>query len=286
MSDSAASIVIEADCLTAMKLVPDASVNMVLCDLPYGTTQNKWDSVISLDALWTEYRRILTPCGVVALTGQGVFTAHLILSNERWFKYKLTWVKSKATNFLNAKKQPLRKHEDVCVFYDKQPHYDPQKSEGAPYDKGVRKNQLTGSYGNFDPVLVKSDGDRYPTDVIYHKTAESEGEVYHPTQKPVSLGSYLVRTYTKPGDVVLDNACGSGSFLISAVTEGRRAIGIEINQEVSAFRKEKIDMIEVVRTRLGQIGCNPVIARGESKAALAKAVDSFFRIAEPSMLVA
>ncbi|WP_316016189.1 site-specific DNA-methyltransferase [Roseobacter sp. HKCCA0434] len=259
MSNPIRSIVIEDDCLAAMSLIPDGSVNMVLCDLPYGTTQNKWDSLIPLDNLWREYRRILAPKGAVVLTGQGSFTARLILSNEDWFRYKLTWVKSKATNFLNAKKQPLRKHEDICVFYPQQPHYSPQRTEGLPYDKGVRKAQLTGSYGDFDPVQVKSEGGRYPTDVIYHKTAESEGQVYHSTQKPVGLGRYLVRTYTRPGDVVLDNACGSGSFLLSAVQEGRHAIGIELNRDVSAFRKEQINLVDVMQERLQRVGCEPTV---------------------------
>ena len=273
MSNTPKAVIIEGDCLNVMAHIPARSVNMVLCDLPYGTTQNKWDSVIPLASLWREYKRILTPNGVVILTGQGLFTAHLILSNDAWFKYKITWVKSKATNFLNARKQPLRKHEDICVFYPKQPHYDPQKSEGNAYDKGVRKNQLTGSYGNFDPAHIKSDGGRYPTDVIYYKTAESEGPVWHPTQKPVGLGRYLVRTYTKPGDTILDNACGSGSFLLSAVEEGRCAIGVEINQDVSAFRKERIDMIDVASQRLLGSNCVPAIIRKHNTAQISPALD-------------
>ncbi len=247
---------IQADCLTAMKAIPDASVNMILCDLPYGTTQNSWDSVIPLNALWKQYERILAPHGAVVLTAQGPFTARLILSNEPWFKYKLVWEKSKPTNFLNAKKQPLRKHEDVCVFYPRQPKYQPQMGDGAAYDKGVRKNQLTGSYGEFRPAHIKSEGGRYPTDVIYHKTAESEGPVYHATQKPVGLGRYLIRTYTEPGDVVLDNAFGSGSFLVAAALEGRNAIGIELNQDVELFRNGTLDLIDVAESRLLEVsGC-------------------------------
>jgi site-specific DNA-methyltransferase (adenine-specific) len=243
-------LLVEADCLGAMQAIPTGSVNLILCDLPYGTTQNAWDSVIPLDLLWTEYRRILAPRGTVALTSQGVFTARLILSCESLFKYKLVWEKSKPTNFLNAKRQPLRKHEDICVFYGSQPHYTPQMRGGQAYDKGVRKNQLTGSYGDFAPVRVKSEGSRYPTDIIYFKTAESEGPVWHPTQKPVDLARYLVRTYTRPGDVVLDNAFGSGSFLVGAALEGRRAIGIELNQDMTAFRKEPADLVQVAASRL------------------------------------
>lgn len=247
---------IQSDCLEALRAIPSRSVNMVLCDLPYGTTQNSWDSVVPLDRLWAEYERILAAQGVVVLTGQGSFTARLMLSNEAWFKYKLVWEKSKPTNFLNAKKQPLRKHEDICVFYPKPPKYYPQMGAGLAYDKGVRKNQLTGSYGDFQPSHVKSDGGRYPTDVIYHKTAESEGPVYHATQKPVGLGQYLIKTYTDPGDVVLDNAFGSGSFLVAAAIEGRNAIGIELNQDVKLFRNGALDLIDVAQDRLLQVaGC-------------------------------
>jgi site-specific DNA-methyltransferase (adenine-specific)/modification methylase len=242
--------VIEGDCLDVMKDIPSKSIDMILCDLPYGTTQNQWDSVIPLDQLWKHYERIIKDRGVIVLTSQGLFTAHLMLSNPKLFKYKITWVKSKPTNFLNAKKQPLRKHEDVCIFYKKQPIYNPQMSFGEPYNKGFRKDQLTGSYGDFRTVEVKSNGERYPTDVVYFKTAESEGEVYHPTQKPVELGRYLIRTFTKEGDIVLDNTCGSGSFLVAAVLEGRKFIGIEKNQEVYLFKKKKVDYIEVCKQRI------------------------------------
>ena len=223
---------------------------MILCDLPYGTTQNKWDSIIPLDELWHEYKRIIKENGAIVLTSQGLFTAQLMLSNPKQFKYKWVWEKSKPTNFLNAKKQPLRKYEDVCVFYKKQPVYNPQMVQGEPYDKGFRKNQLSGSYGDFQPVHVHSDGKRYPTDVIYFKTAESEGEVIHPTQKPVELGRYFVRTYTNPGALVLDNTFGSGSFLLSALLEGRNFVGIEKNKDVHLFKEKEIDYILAAKRRL------------------------------------
>jgi len=225
---------------------------MILCDLPYGMTQNAWDSYIPLDLLWNQYVRIIKPNGVIALTSTGVFTAKLILSKVELFKYKWIWEKSKPTNFLNSKKQPLRKYEEVCVFYQKQPTYNPQMTKGEAYDKGVRKDQLSGCYGDFQPVHVHSKGDRYPTDIIYVKTAESEGPVVHPTQKPVALGQYLIRTYTKPGDIVLDNACGSGSFLVSAMLEGRNFIGIEKNEDVALFKKEPVDYIDISIRRLGE----------------------------------
>ncbi len=243
----------QGDCLDVLPNFPPHSVDLVLCDLPYGTTQNKWDSVIPVDRLWAQYKRVLKRNGVVVLTSQGVFTAKLIISNESWFKYKIVWEKSKPTNFLNAKKQPLRKHEDVCVFYAQQPVYHPQMTMGAPYDKGVRKNQLSGSYGDFLPARVQSDGERYPTDVVYFKTAESEGPVWHPTQKPVELGRYLVRTFTDPGALVLDNAFGSGSFLVAAALESRRYVGIEKNENVTLFKNDAIDYVGLARERLNSV---------------------------------
>jgi DNA modification methylase len=260
--------VIQGDCLDVMPNIPDKSINMILCDLPYGTTQNKWDSVIDLSKLWKEYTRIIKDDGVIALTSQGLFTAKLIMSNEEWFKYKIVWIKSKSTNFLNAKKQPLRKHEDICIFYKQQPTYNPQMTNGEAYDKGFRKDQYTGSYGDFKPRHVKSNGERYPNDVVcfpeqptiedfvYFKTAESEGKVYHPTQKPVELGRYLIRTFTNPGDVVLDNACGSGSFLLSALLDGRQYIGIEKNEDVLLHKVQPINYIEVCNERITEVRQN------------------------------
>ena len=241
-----------------MKGFADESIDLILCDLPYGFTQNKWDSEIPLQELWSQYRRIIKPKGVIALTSQGLFTARLILSNESWFKYKFTWVKSKPTNFLNARRQPLRQHEDICIFYQRQPNYSPVMSQGEPYDKGTRKAQYTGSYGDFKPSHVKSNGERFPTDVLYCKTAESEpgGRVWHPTQKPIALGRYLIRLFTQEGDTVLDNAFGSGSFLVAAALERRRFIGIEKNEEVHLFKKKQIDYIRVARERLDEVAAN------------------------------
>jgi len=254
--------IIQGDCLDVMRNFPDGSVDMILCDLPYGTTQNKWDCVIPLDRLWAEYERIIKDNGAIVLTSQGIFTAKLILSNERLFKYKIVWIKSKPTNFLNSKIQPLRKHEDICVFYKKQPTYNPQMIAGEPYDKGIRKDQFSGSYGDFKPRHVKSNGERYPTDVlfienilelenssIYCKTSESEGEVLHPTQKPIELGRNLIKTFTNENDIVLDNTCGSGSFLVSAVLENRRFIGIEKNEDALLHKKDFIDYVQISNLR-------------------------------------
>jgi site-specific DNA-methyltransferase (adenine-specific) len=253
--------VVQGDCLDVMQSIPENSVDMILCDLPYGTTQNKWDSVIDLQKLWAEYERIIKDDGAIVLTSQGIFTAKLILSNEKLFKYKITWIKSKSTNFLNAKKQPLRKHEDICIFYKKQPTYNPQMTLGEAYDKGIRKDQFTGSYGDFKPKHVKSNGERYPNDIVFYeeqtiddfvyvKTAESEGTVFHPTQKPIELGRYLIKTYTKPGDIILDNACGSGSFLLSAILENRQFIGIEKNEDVLLHKVKPVDYIKICTDRI------------------------------------
>ncbi len=255
--------IFEGDCLKILPTLPTGSIDLVLCDLPYGTTQNKWDSVINLDDLWIEYKRLLKPNGAIVLTSQGIFTAKLILSNESWFKYKIVWEKSKSTNFLNAKKQPLRKHEDICVFYKKPPTYNPQMGVGLAYDKGVRKNQLSGSYGDFRPAHVKSSGVRYPSDIVYFKTAESEPErsVWHPTQKPVDLGRYLIRTFSNPGDLVMDNAFGSGSFLVAAAMEKRRFVGIERNKEVHLFKKNKADYMTIAEQRISRAGVTPTLVR-------------------------
>jgi len=253
--------VIQGDCLKVMTGIPNKSIDMILCDLPYGTTQNKWDSVIPLEQLWNHYERIIKDDGAIALTSQGLFTAKLILSNEKLFKYKIVWIKSKSTNFLNAKKQPLRKHEDICLFYKKQPTYNPQMTNGEAYDKGIRKDQYTGSYGDFKPKHVKSNGARYPNDVVFYeeqpmddfiyvKTAEAEGPVLHPTQKPIELGRYLIKTFTNPGDIILDNACGSGSFLLSAIVENRKFIGIEKNEDSLLHKVKRVDYIKICTDRI------------------------------------
>ena len=233
----------QGDCLEVMdKLIESGlKVDAIITDPPYGTTQNKWDSVISLDEMWNRINKLIKSNGAIVFTSQSIFTAKLILSNEKWFKYKLVWEKSKATNFLNAKKQPLRKHEDICVFYNKQPTYNPQMREGKPYDKGVRKDQLTGSYGDFNPVHVKSEGKRYPTDVVYFKTAESEGKVYHSTQKPVKLMEYLIKTYTDENDLVLDFTMGSGSTGVACMNTNRRFIGIELDEKYFNIAKNRIE---------------------------------------------
>lgn len=242
--------VIEGDTLEEMKKIEDKSIDLILVDLPYGTTKNKWDVIIPFENLWKEYNRIIKDNGAMLFTATGIFSSLLMLSNVKDYKYKLIWVKSKSTNFLNVKKQPLRKFEEILVFYKKQPTYNPQKTIDVPYNKGARKSQLTGSYANFSSVVNKSDGERNPTDVLYFKTAETEGEVFHPTQKPVELGSYLIKTFTNKGEVVLDNTSGSGSFLVAAIKEGRNFIGIEKNEHTELFKENKIDYIKKSEERI------------------------------------
>ncbi|HEY0177656.1 MAG TPA: site-specific DNA-methyltransferase [Pedobacter sp.] len=233
--------VIEGDCLEVMSTFPAQSIDMVLADLPYESTHNSWDKEIDLHALWSQYKRIIKPSGVIVLTGHGIFTAKLILSNPEMFRYKIVWIKSKATNFLNVLKQPLRKHEDICVFYQQNAVFHPQMTKGTPYNRGMSQG-LSDNYNAFKEIHKQNlTGDRYPPDIIfypeeiapdylYFKTAETEGSTYHATQKPVALGRYLIRSYSNPNDIILDNACGSGSFLVAAIQEGRRFIGIEKNR--------------------------------------------------------
>ena len=229
------------DCLERMKEIPDGSVDMILTDPPYGTTACKWDSMIPLEPMWEQLKRIIKPNGAIVMTASQPFTTTLIASNMKMFRYCWVWKKSKATNFLNAKKQPLRKHEDICVFYKKPPTYKPQMTKGDPYTKGIRKNQLTGSYGDFSAIEVKSeDGMRYPTDVVYFKTAESEGAVLHSTQKPVALMEYLIKTYTNEGETVLDFTMGSGSTGVACKNLNRKFIGIELDEEYFKIAQDRI----------------------------------------------
>lgn len=235
------------DCLEKMKLIPDASVDFVLCDLPFGTTACSWDQLIPFDPLWDAYRRVLKPTGCLVLFGSEPFSSQLRLSNLPWYRYDWVWEKSKATGFLNAKKRPLVAHEYLHVFYPKQPLYVPQMREGAPYSKGVRKAQTEDDvYGQFRQAEVKSSGQRYPRSVLYFKTAESEGKTYHKTQKPLALLKYMIQTYTQPGDVVLDNTMGSGSTGVATLQLGRQFIGIE--KEEVFFQVAKCRLEETLIT--------------------------------------
>lgn len=224
------------DCLELMKTIPDGSVDMVLCDLPYGTTQNKWDAVIPLDALWREYRRICR--GAIVLTAQAPFDKVLGASNLPMLKYEWIWRKEAGSGHLNAKRAPLKDHENVLVFYREQPTYNPQMRLGfKPYvcKQGATKSQ---NYGSQTGALTVSDGSRYPLTVIDFPRDKNK---VHPTQKPVALLEYLIRTYTNEGDTVLDNTMGSGSTGVAAVNTGRNFIGIEMDPTYFEVAKKRID---------------------------------------------
>ena len=232
----------QGDCLELMKTIPDGSIDMVLTDPPYGTTACKWDSVIQFDPMWAELKRIIKPNGAIVLFGNEPFSSALRMSNIKQYKYDWIWEKSKATGFLTSKKQPLRAHETISVFYSKQPTYNPQKTIGKPYDKGIekRKNiEVTGDMkgGNH---IVNASGDRYPRTVQYFKTAEMEGKS-HPTQKPVALLEYLIKTYTQEGETILDFTMGSGSTGVAAKNLNRSFIGIELDDNYFNIAKERIE---------------------------------------------
>ena len=209
------------DCLERMSEIPDGSVDMVLCDLPYGTTQNKWDTVIPFELLWEHYWRVLRKNGAVVLTAQCPFDKVLGASQLQYLKYEWIWEKTRATGHLNAKKQPMKAHENVLVFYRSQCVYNPQMTIGEPYSQ--RSGKASKNYGSQVSVVTENKGERYPV-TIQRVLAETG---LHPTQKPVALFEYLIRTYTDPGHTVLDNCAGSGTTAIAAERTGRRWICIE-----------------------------------------------------------
>ena len=230
----------KGDCLELMKTIPDGSVDMVLTDPPYGTTQCKWDSVIPFDLMWEQLKRIIKPDGAIVLFGSEPFSSLLRVSNLKMYKYDWVWEKSKATGFLNSKKQPLRAHEMIHVFYSKQPTYNPQMTQGESYNKGVRKEQTKDDvYGNFKQTEVKSEGLRYPRSVQYFKTAEREGG-FHKSQKPVALLEYLIKTYTQENETVLDFTAGSMSTAIACINTNRNGIMIEKDDHYFKVGSERV----------------------------------------------
>ena len=233
------------DCLEMMKLIPDGSVDMVLCDLPYGTTQNKWDAVIPFDQLWAEYKRVGKPNCAFVLTAAQPFTSALVMSQPKLFKYDWVWKKQIGRGHLNAKKMPLRDKEDILVFYAKQPTYNPQMVAGKPYSaeskgsKRVKNTQAQSNYGEHrSDGCADNSGYRYPKQILEFNTVE-RGE--HPTQKPVALMEYLIRTYTNEGDTVLDNTMGSGTTGVACANTGRQFIGIERDDKYFAIAQKRIE---------------------------------------------
>jgi site-specific DNA-methyltransferase (adenine-specific) len=219
-----------------MSDLPDASVDLILCDLPYGTTQNKWDSVIPLDALWAQYWRIAKPNAAVVLTAQCPFDKQLGVSCLERLKYEWIWQKEMGTGHLNAKKQPMKFHENVLVFYRKQCTYNPQFETGKPYSQKSGKGST--NYGGQISIVTENDGHRYPKSV---QVFARDRDKMHPTQKPVALMEYLVRTYTNEGDTVLDNCMGSGTTGVACKNTGREFIGIERDPAYFEIARSRIE---------------------------------------------
>lgn len=222
------------DCLELLPIVESESVNLILCDLPYGVTaRNKWDCCIDPDRLWQEYERVIKPNGAILLFGQDKFSATMMLSRPKLHRYNLIWQKTTPTGFLNANRMPLRNHEDIMVFYKSLPTYNPQKTTGhvRKVSTAVHKRASTQSddYGDYAPASYDST-ERYPTSVLIFPTDKQKCAL-HPTQKPVALLEYLIRTYTNPGDTVLDNCMGSGSTGVACLNTGRQFIGMELDDE-------------------------------------------------------
>ena len=227
------------DCLEIMKNIEDESIDMILCDLPYGTTRNKWDSVIPLDSLWKEYKRVAKKNGAIVLFAQTPFDKILGASNLDMLKYEWIWEKSQGTGHLNAKKMPMKSHENILVFYRQLPTYNPQWEWGKSYATtcGIHST----NYGEQkDNVTTVSDGRRYPKDVLRFGRAETDRHL-HPTQKPVALLEYLIKTYTNEGNVVLDNCMGSGLTGVACINTNRRFIGIELDENYFKIAKERIE---------------------------------------------
>ena len=231
-----------------MKEIPDKSVDMILCDLPYGTTQCKWDTIIPFEHIWDSYHRLIKHDGAIVLFGSEPFTSKLILSNIKEFKYNWIWQKNRAQGFLNAKKMPLKDHETISVFYKSQPNYNPQgvikidkvmKNTGTKNTSGNKRNGDKASANNsVKNECYTQEFTNYPKQIIRFRN--SGDTQLHPTQKPVDLCEYLIRTYTNEGQLVLDNCMGSGSTGVAALNLNRKFIGIELDATYCGIAKERM----------------------------------------------
>lgn len=232
---------LQGDCLELMREIPDKSIDMILCDLPYGTTNNKWDIIIPFAPLWEQYKRIIKEHGAIVLFSQQPFTTDLIYSNKKMFRYEWIWRKSRATGFLNANRMPLKSHENILVFYEKLPVYNPQKTIGKKCYKFFSK-KTSSNYSKYKSIeTLNTDGSRYPVDVIKFPSCNTNKEKQtHPTKKPVNLLEYLIKTYTNENDIVLDNCMGSGSTGVACANTGRGFIGIELNKTYFEIAKSRI----------------------------------------------
>ena len=230
------------DCLVGMESIQDKSIDMILCDLPYGTTKNQWDSIINLDKLWEQYNRIIKDNGAIVLTAQTPFDKVLGVSNLKMLKYEWIWEKTSATGHLNAKKMPMKAHENILVFYKKLPTYNPQKTTGherkVSTAKHKRNSKNSSNYGESSATTYDST-ERYPRSVQIFSTDKQKSS-FHPTQKPVALFEYLIKTYTNEGDLVLDNCMGSGTTAIACINTNRNYIGFELDSGYYNLTNERI----------------------------------------------
>lgn len=227
---------LHGDCLDLMKDIANNSVDMILCDLPYGTTRNRWDSVIPLPSLWEQYKRIIKQNGAICLFAQTPFDKVLGASNLEMLRYEWIWKKEMGTGHLNAKKMPLKSHENILVFYKELPTYNPQMRTGfKPYSQ--KSGRGSSNYGEQISVVTESNGERYPLDVIEFSRDKDK---LHPTQKPVALLEYLVNTYTSKGETILDNCMGSGSTGVACIHTGRNFIGIELDKTYFGIAQNRI----------------------------------------------
>ena len=228
------------DCLEGMKRIPDKSIDMILCDLPYGTTNCEWDTIIPLEPLWEQYKRIIKDHGAILLFAQIPFLIKLGASNLKWLRYKWTWDKRYSTGFLNCHRMPMKAHEDILVFYKHLPKYNPQKIK---LDKPIKRLKPARESEIYQQKVISASGgiysDKFPADVLRHKVAQNPKS--HPTEKPVDLLEFLIKSYTDEGEVVLDNACGSGSTLVAAKNTNRHYIGFEINEKYYKIAKERLN---------------------------------------------
>ena len=232
---------IHGDCLIEMKDIPDKSVDMILCDLPYGTTACKWDIIIPFEPLWKQYKRIIKDRGAIVLFGSQPFTSYLVMSNTSMFKYEWIWEKTRASNPYLAKRQPLRAHESVLVFGLK-PCYYPQKTEGTSYTISPRAGGRVASdeRSNREGFVGKVGSGRFPRSVVKISNPSAEMGL-HPTQKPIKLMEYLIRTYTNEGETVLDNCMGSGTTGVACMNTNRNFIGIEKDDQYFEIAKNRIN---------------------------------------------
>jgi len=234
--------IICGDCLEVMKDIPDKSIDMILCDLPYGTTACKWDTIIPFEPLWEQYKRIIKDNGAIVLTASQPFTSKLVMSNVKMFKYEWIWIKNRGSNFALANKMPIKEHENVLVFYKNLPTYNPIKQKRAETGKQrvktiINPSTVSENYGG----VVLQEGKIYGKLRLPSSWQKFNCEVgLHPTQKPVSLFEYLIKTYTNEGDLVLDNCIGSGTTAVAAKHLKRSFIGIEILPDYVKIAKERL----------------------------------------------